>query len=241
MKLLQIAKKRFIEQDGNNVHFVDDVKANILLNDINKYPHFFVLACLMDRGIKAEKAWEIPYKVSVLLKTKTINGFLKYSEKDYQKIFNDNKLHRYNNKMGTVFYNGLKVIKSKYSGNAALIWENNPSSATVVLRFLEFAGSGIKISTMAANILARQYKIKFSDYYSIDISPDIHIQRVMKRMGLVPRNSDLNQIIYKAREINPEFPGIIDFSCWEIGRKWCRPNVPNCESCIINSECKKNL
>ena len=89
------------------------------------------------------------------------------------------------------------------------------------------------------NILARQFKIPFSDYYSIDISPDVHILRVMRRTGLVDSNADLDSIIYKARELNPEFPGIIDFSCWEIGRTWCRPNNLNCKECIISSECKK--
>lgn len=98
-----------------------------------------------------------------------------------------------------------------------------------------------KIATMAANILARQFKIPFSDYYSIDISPDVHILRVMRRTGLVDNNADLDSIIYKARELNPEFPGIIDFSCWEIGRTWCRPSNPNCNECIINSECKKRV
>jgi endonuclease III len=111
----------------------------------------------------------------------------------------------------------------------------------VVYEFLQFKGCGKKIATMAANILARQFKIPFSDYYSIDISPDVHILRVMRRTGLVDNNADLDSIIYKARELNPEFPGIIDFSCWEIGRTWCRPSNPNCNECIINSECKKRV
>jgi len=58
---------------------------------------------------------------------------------------------------------------------------------------------------------------------------------------LVDSNADLDSIIYKARELNPEFPGIIDFSCWEIERTWCRPNNPNCKECIISSECKKKI
>ncbi len=91
---------------------------------------------------------------------------------------------------------------------------------------------------MAANILARQFKIPFSDYYSIDISPDVHIKRVMKRIGYVPENSDNDMIIYKARELNPEFPGIIDFSCWEIGRKWCKPKNPECNNCIVRTDCR---
>lgn len=94
---------------------------------------------------------------------------------------------------------------------------------------------------MAANILARNFKVSFSDYYSIDISPDVHIIRVMKRMGFVPKDASNEMIVYKARELNPEFPGVIDFSCWEIGRIWCRPNDPICDECIVASECQKNF
>lgn len=94
---------------------------------------------------------------------------------------------------------------------------------------------------MAANILARQFKIPFSDYYSIDISPDVHILRVLRRTGLVSKNADIESIIYKARELNPEFPGIIDFSCWEIGRKWCRPQNASCSECIIRSGCEMKI
>ena len=150
-----------------------------------------------------------------------------------------NKLHRFNDTMASVFHAAILQINNKYEGNAANIWSNNPSSSAVVYRFLEFKGSGIKISTMAANILARQFRIPFSDYYSIDISPDVHIIRVMKRMGFVTSDANNDMVIYKARELNPDFPGIIDFSCWEIGRKWCRPKLPNCSDCIVTSECRK--
>lgn len=94
---------------------------------------------------------------------------------------------------------------------------------------------------MATNILARQFKVPFSDYYSIDISPDVHILRVLRRSGLVDKDASIDSIIYKARELCPEFPGIIDFSCWEIGRTWCRPRNPNCQECIIESECLKTI
>lgn len=78
---------------------------------------------------------------------------------------------------------------------------------------------------MAANILARQFKTPFSDYYSIDISPDVHILRVMRRTGLVSPNAELDSVIYKARELCPEFPGIIDFSCWEIAELIADPAI----------------
>ena len=94
---------------------------------------------------------------------------------------------------------------------------------------------------MAANILARQFKIKFSDFYCIDISPDVHIRRVMKRMGYLTDTTDTNMVIYKAREIHPTFPGIIDFSCWEIGRNFCHASNPNCKECPVKQECKKNI
>ena len=61
----------------------------------------------------------------------------------------------------------------------------------------------------------------------------------MKRMGLVPKGANNEMIIYKAREINPEFPGVIDFSCWEIGREWCKPRKPLCDECLVTKDCKK--
>jgi endonuclease III len=225
--LVRIANERFMHPTNQMVHFVDDDEANSILNDLEKYPHAYVLACLMDRQIKAERAWAIPYSIYKELNSFLLEDLSKVGLLELKRIFNMNKLHRFNDTMASVFHDAILQINNKYESDAAKIWSNNPSSSAVVYRFLEFKGSGIKISTMAANILARQFRIPFSDYYSIDISPDVHIIRVMKRMGFVPSDANNDMVIYKARELNPDFPGIIDFSCWEIGRTWCRPKLPN--------------
>jgi len=237
--LVEIAKDRLKNKTSQIVHFVEDEKVDSFLSDLHNYSHAYVLACLMDRQIKAERAWMIPFRVKNELGTFNINDLAEVKLEEYKTIFNKYKLHRFNDTMAEVFHSAIHDIQNRYKGNAANIWLNKPSSSAVVYRFLYFKGCGVKIATMAVNILARQFRVPFSDYYSIDISPDVHIIRVMKRMGFVPKDASNEMIIYKARELNPEFPGIIDFSCWEIGREWCRPKNPNCAKCIVNSECKK--
>ena len=143
--------------------------------------------------------------------------------------------------MAKVFYSTVHKIVEEYNGDASNIWNDNPSSATVVSRFLDFDGMGIKISTMATNLLSRDFKIPLSDYYSIDISPDAHVKRVFKRMGLIKEKDiqNIDKIVYKARSINPEFPGILDLTCWKLGKNTCRPKNPKCNSCIFEAECPK--
>jgi endonuclease III len=239
--LVKIGKERFENPQENSVHLLDNEEENNFLNDLTNYPHAYVLACCMDRQVKAEIAWRVPVRLKEIIGDFSIEILKEISLDEYKEIFYANSLHRFNDTMAEVFYKAVHRIDRDYEGDASKIWANNPCSATVVYRFLQFEGIGIKIATMSTNILARQFKVPFSDYYSIDISPDVHILRVLRRSGLVDRDAGIDSIIYKARELNPEFPGIIDFSCWEIGRIWCRPSNPNCKECIIASECLKCL
>jgi endonuclease III len=233
-----MGKEYFHNQTNQKTVLVDNPTINNFITDIEQTPHAFVLGCLMDRQIKAEKAWAIPYRIQEIVGTFDIKSLANISLARYKEIFTENKLHRFNEKMAEVFFDAVQDINSKYAGDVSLIWRDSPSSAKVVYDFLQFSGGGIKIATMATNILAREFKIPFSDYCSIDISPDVHVLRVMRRSGLVRESADIDSIIYKARELNPEFPGIIDLSCWEIGRNWCKPNKPNCKQCSIESVCK---
>lgn len=237
--LVTLRKASFNNTQRQFIPFVNDLEQDKFVNDIENTPHAFVLACLMDRQIKSERAWSIPYRIKEIVGSFKVDDLALISPDEYRDIFRSNALHRFNDTMADVFCSAVQDIKRKYGGDASRIWSGRPSSAKVVYEFLQFKGSGRKIATMAANILARQFRVPFSDYYSIDISPDVHIQRVMERTGLVEKNADLDSVIYKARELSPEFPGILDISCWEIGRNWCRPKNPNCRECPVNSECKK--
>lgn len=194
----------------------------------------------MDKQIKAERAWHIPFQIKGILGGFDITELSSHSLSEYQDIFIKHRLHRFNKNQAEVFYLGVKRIEGIYDGDVSKIWRGEPSSARVVYDFLQFKGSGIKISTMIANILARDFHIPFSDYYSIDISPDVHIMKIMRRTGLVEKDADRDCVIYKARELCPEFPGIIDYACWEIGRTWCKQSNPNCSQCPLRGSCKSS-
>lgn len=237
--LVQIGMDRFKDPAKHFVHLVDDEDSNAFLNDIANYPHAYVLACCMDRQTKAERAWLIPCKIKEILGGFDFRMLREITLEEWKQIFTTHSLHRFNDTMAVVFYDAIQTIQNEYNGNAAQIWADNPSSATVVYRFLQFKGVGIKIATMATNILARQFKVPFSDYYSIDVSPDVHVKRVMYRNGLVKNDATNEEILYKARELCPDFPGIIDYTLWEVGRNWCRPSNPDCDNCLLKSECKK--
>jgi len=169
---------------------------------------------------------------------KTIGGLSKVRLEEYRKIFNDNKLHWMNNQMAEVFYEAVQRIYHVYKGNAALIWEDRPTGKQVVERFLEFHGVGQKIANMAAGILARDFHIPMSDYSNIDVAFDVHISRVMGRMGLVENPDSQIEIVEKARKMNPQYPGIIDEPLWTIGRIYCHAEAPECDECPVQEACK---
>jgi len=209
------------------------------LNDLDYYPHFFVLACVMDRQMKAERAWMIPYFVSQEIGHQDFQSFSKLSLEETNKIFQDNRLHRFNEIMANYLYKAIQRIKTNYQGDASLLWKTNLSSATIMRRFLQFDGIGIKIASMATNILARDFKVPMKDKICIDISPDVHVRRVFTRIGFIEKGATVEELVYCAKEMNPEYPGIFDLSIWEIGRNWCKPYNPICNSCYLNSYCKK--
>ena len=218
--------------------FTEDKRANALVTDLRRHPHAFVIGCIMDRQIKAERAWEIPYRIQERLGSFEFRKLRRLSEAQITRLIRrPTPLHRYPATMGKNMQAALALIADKYGGDAGRIWRGRPSSAQVVLRFLEFPGVGPKIATMAANILARQYKVPLKDYYSIDVSVDAHVRRVLTRLGLVAAGASLEQVVYAARAISPEFPGLIDSPAFRLGREVCRPQNPRCGECYLKRYC----
>lgn len=238
MRLVERGQSLFEKKAKGGIKFTNITAANRLLNDLKRHPHAFVLACIMDRQIKAERAWLIPHLISEKLGSFSMDDLAKLSQKKVFRLMSKPEpLHRFVDTMSGCFHGAIQKISSKYGGDASRMWVNCPSSAQVVFNFLEFDGVGPKIATMATNILARDFKVPFSDFHSIDISADVHVRRVFGRLGLCPSAATVEQLIYKARALHPEFPGIMDFPSWEIGRSWCRPRAPVCDDCYMQDLC----
>lgn len=237
----QIVAKATEFSRNDYVLFCDDDEVNRKTREhFVTDPHLYVLCCLMDKQIDAAKAWRIPYNVCEEFDTCDLFELNRIPLDKYQQVFNERKLHRFNDSMACVFKSALERIVTQYNGRASLIWEGNPSSATVVARFLEFDGCGVKIATMATNLLHRALSVDYSDYSSVDISPDVHIMRVMNRLGLLPddKKDDRTLAIYRAREVNPQYPGVLDGLFWSVGKNYCRPSNPSCKDCYLHDVCK---
>ena len=193
----------------------------------------------MDRQVKAERAWSIPYKLQERLGGDfSIPRLASLSPSQVRVLMtNPEPLHRFVDDMSRYLHAAIQHIINRYAGDASNIWRGTPPSAEVVYKFLEFDGIGPKIASMAANILARDFKIPLADHYSIDISADVHVRRVFGRLGLTPPDASIEQLIFRARALHPVFPGLMDFPAWEVGRNWCRPQNPDCLACYMNEVC----
>ena len=227
-----------LEAGKQNVHLIEDMpELDDFISPLGKYPHAYVLACIMDRQITAKNAWIIPWQVS-----QEIGGFempllASIPLEKFDAIFQKVSKHRFKKEMAKNFYNAINTIQNEYSGNAQNLWSDKPPSGLLICRFLRFDGVGVKIATMATNILVRQFHVQLADKSSIDISPDIQVMRIFYRLGLISSDKAREEAIYIARALNPEYPGIADFSCWDVGRTYCHPQNPECSSCPFAGFC----
>ena len=235
--MFQRPKKQIVSFIRNS-KYLQRKEADKLLNNFDKYPHAFVIGCIADKQVDADIAWLTPYNIYSQVESFEISALAKIELSQFRDIMENAKpKHRFHKMLSEEIYYGIKHIVKDYGGNASKIWANKPSCALVAKRFSEFKGIGPKISSMATNILARDFKIQFSDYSCIDISADVHVQRVFTRLGLCNEGSSIEEIIKAARTLHPEFPGLMDLPTWEIGRDFCHPTTPQCNECYMRSLC----
>lgn len=214
---------------------------NAAANDFLRRDAFgFLTAVLMDQGIPAERAWEAPYLLRERLGHLDPHKFASGEEKLRAAVQRPPMLHRYIEKMPHwLALAGKRVVKD-YAGDAAAIWSDRPTADMVQRRFDAFTGIGQKKAAMAVEILARDLGVKITGLDKSDVAYDIHLRRVFLRTRLADRD-DQAHMIEVARRLHPTRPGALDLPAWNIGRTWCHPGVPNCETCPLTEVCPKDI
>lgn len=60
--IISIGEKKLTEPK-EIVAFTNNTEWDLLINNLDSYSHLFVLGCVGDKQIKAEKAWAIPIQI----------------------------------------------------------------------------------------------------------------------------------------------------------------------------------
>ncbi|MYE33715.1 MAG: iron-sulfur cluster loop [Gemmatimonadales bacterium] len=223
--------------------------ARDLVNDLERYPHAFVLACVADRQTKADIAWSLPHAIREAAGGFDIDTLLGLDKDTWTSVLASSG-HRLATKMEQLLPAAVRHIWDRYGGDASRIWAAGSSGAAVARRFLAFDGVGLKIANMAVNILIRDFGIRLTRPMP-DIAVDTHVLRVFERLGLLDRldHSELRSTKEKqalrlqlhARELSPEWPGELDWPAWWIGNTWCHAGrAPECHACCMGSVCPRD-
>ena len=235
-----------LERDGGVSGINVEPAARALVNDLERYPHAFVLACIADRQTKADIAWSLPHAIREEAGGFELDTLLRLEEGVWASVLADSG-HRLATKMAPLLIAAIRHIADRYGGDASRIWADGSSGAAVARRFLAFDGVGPKIANMAVNILIRDFGIRLTRPMP-DIAVDTHVLRVFERLGLLDRleHSQLRstkdkqglRLPLRARELNPEWPGELDWPAWHLGNRWCHAGrKPECHECRMRSVC----
>ena len=208
--------------------------------------HFFV-GVMFDYQMDACRAWEAGYRIAEKYgggKTnfwKRITGMKREKLYEFIRSGNDGKAwQRFPNKMTDNLQLAAKLILHKYDGDPRKIWQRQKDVEKVKGRFQKFRGIGPQLANMAVMILARDYG-ELGDEKSfpmVDPKEDVHTKRVFRRAGLT---DDKTTVIEVARELNPDFPAMLDHPAWIIGMRYCSESNPKCGKCPIDKVCCKNF
>lgn len=221
--------------------------ADLILND----PNAFLIGSIFNYQILFQKAWEAPFKLKQRLGhlDAALIASMKFDDL-YAVISGGGRgqsLHRFNSILTNKVISACGQLVAEYDGNAANIWPDQTSASVVMGRLEKFDGISQKIGNMMTRLLGTWFGVHLTDWNTIDIAVDRHVERVFRRTGLIENSNQQTKrlVIQKARDLCPDFPGKLDDPAFKIGVDWCNEQRPLCDeirkerTCPISQVCKR--
>lgn len=215
--------------------FSGDADADAL---ITASPNAFLFGVLFTQGIPAERAWSAPLRLLERLGTLEPHFIAGHPEEVRVAVQAPPMLHRFKNTLPGWIVDAAAMLVDEYDGSAANIWPAGSTVIDVADRLGRFRGIGRKKAVMATEILARHFGVELVGRECGQVAFDVHVRRVFLRTGLAAADTR-EAVEAAARAACSESPGTLDLPAWLIGRDWCRPREPRCESCRLRDACPR--
>ncbi len=205
---------------------------------IRENPYAFCLATCLDRGMKADVVWTIPYWIEGILGHLDARRVYRLPMDRLASLVGQiPKKPRYVQAAPRTIREITAIVVEQFGGDAARIWQSK-RAASVTRVFQSVYGVGPGIASMAVQLPERGYGIRFTDldHRVMDIKPDLHTTRVLYRLGVASSVGE-REATHAARSLNSPYAGEPDFPLWVVGRQWCSAMSPQRARCPLEHVC----
>ena len=198
----------------------------------------FLCGVICDYQMPADRAWATPYNLSQRLGGWSVELVATNPDAVHRAFVGPPAIHRFPNQTTSFVVEGARRVISEYGGDAAAVWQDEPTARELQARLVQFKGISQKKAAMAVEILYAQLGVPIREMGGSDIAYDVHVRRVMLRTGLADRDT-VTHMVEQARIHHPDRPGALDLPMWEIGRTWCHKTDPDCDICVVGNACPR--
>lgn len=198
----------------------------------------FLVGVICDEQVRFEAAWNAPLELRRRLGHWDLLRIAGQPATVIAAFADGAKLHRWVTKTPERIVAAATKVLDDYNGDAANIWNDRPSAATLRRRLQAFEGIGQKKAAMAVELLEAGLGVEIAELAGSDVAVDVHIRRVFLRSGLSDRD-DVDHIVAVARRLHPTRPGALDNPTWDIGRRFCHARDPECAECPLTQVCAR--
>ena len=231
-----------LKQYRRNHYRSDQTELGVGIGDFAyNNPFAFLLGAALDRGVEWTRAWRIPRQLAdrlghldpariAAMPIDEVERHLRSLPVQYR--------HRFPRNAARSILSAAQLVSGRYFGDASQLW-TGVSVKEAGRRLQEIFGIGPGITAMTLRILYDDFGLFRGQERDIDIKPDVHVKRVFRRTGLIDGDSE-QAYVEAARQLNPLFPGELDWPAWEIGRRWCHAAQPECTSCPLGLDCPRH-
>ncbi|NVM21362.1 MAG: hypothetical protein HWN68_06240 [Desulfobacterales bacterium] len=221
-------------RNGKITLFADSPEADRYLFG---HPLAYLIGVISDYGVRAEKAWSLPYRLSKRLGHLDIYSIATMKTGELSKIMKgEPSLHRFPTEVARYIILASQKVVEEFHGKPENIWWPKKTSEGIYKTLIKFAGIGQKKASMAVNLLVNFLDLEVDDLEKIDVSNDVHVRRLFQKLGISKSRKE-KDILQGARRLCPSYPGILDLPAWYVGKYYCRPSNPACNSCPLNAVC----